>query len=57
MNRTEEILIMRQVLNLLRDLQRLLKKRYFDEFQDLNEKKRERIFEDEWLFPEFRDSL
>ena len=55
MNRTDEALFMWQVVNLMRDLQRLLNRRYFDEFMDLDEKEREQAYRNEWLFPELRD--
>ena len=55
MNSTQEALIMWQIVNLLHDLQRLLNRRYFDDFMELDEKKRRLAYQQEWLFPELKD--
>ncbi len=55
MNRTEETLIMWQIVNLLHDLQRLLNRRYFDEFMQLDEKEGQLPYQEEWLFPELKN--
>jgi hypothetical protein len=56
MNRKEEVLIMWQIENLLRDLLRLLNRKYFDDFLELDEKERQEAYRNQWLFPELRDS-
>ena len=55
MNRTQETLIMWQIVNFLHDLQRLLNRRYFDDFMLLDEKKRQLAYKEEWLFQELKD--
>jgi hypothetical protein len=55
MNRKEETLIMWQIDNLLRDLLKLLNRRYFDDFLELDEKERQEAYRNEWLFPELND--
>jgi len=55
MNRKEEVLIMWQIENLLRDLLMLLNRKYFDDFLELDKKQRQEADRIEWLFPELRD--
>jgi len=52
MNQKEETLIMWQIDRLLRDIQTLLNRKYFDDFLDLDEKERQEAYNHEWLFPE-----
>lgn len=52
MTRKEEIIILWQLVNLMRDIQRLLNSHYFDEFMDLDEKERTEAYRNEWLFPD-----
>ncbi|MBU0753685.1 MAG: hypothetical protein KJ645_01005 [Planctomycetes bacterium] len=55
MNRKEEVLIMWQIENLLRNLLMLLNRKYFDDFLELDKKERQEADPIEWLFPELRD--
>jgi hypothetical protein len=55
MSRTEETLVMWQIVNLLRDLQCLLNRRYFDEFLELDDKESAQTCQDEWLFPKLKN--
>ena len=50
MTRKEEIIILWQLVNLMRDMQRLLNSNYFDEFMDLDEKERAEAYRNEWLW-------
>ena len=52
MTRKEEALIIWQILNLMRDLQTLLNRHYFDDLLDLDLKEREQAYRNEWLFPD-----
>ncbi len=52
MIRKEEALIIWQILNLMRDLQTLLNRHYFDDLLDLDLKEREQAYANEWLFPD-----
>lgn len=52
MTHKEETLIIWQILNLMRDLQTLLNRHYFDDLLDLDQKEREQAYSNPWLFPE-----